>query len=369
MLTLWALPLTAQVDAVGRTERAAALIAEAGERFADLPRGADRLAALAEVVQGYEIGLVAQREVERDLARRAGVLRAEVERENARIARLLAGLQRAALAPAPLLMLHPQGPEGAARASQVMAGLVPRLQAEAEGVRTLMAELDALAREQARSAESLRDGLAGVEAARAELHAALDGRTLTPPPDPALVARLRADATSLQDFARMLARQGGGSGQDEGFADQRGRLPLPAPGRVVRAFGEAGGDGIVRPGIVLAVDGVRQVIAPAAGTLRYGGAFLDYGHIVVLEPENGWLMVIGGLDEVQRAAGEVLLAGEPVGTLTQTRSGPAGFGLEPQGETGTNRQRTIYVELRRNGVPVDPAPWFTMQPEQGLGSE
>lgn len=50
--------------------------------------------------------------------------------------------------------------------------------------------------------------------------------------------------------------------------------------------------------------------------------------------------------------------GEPVGTLTQTRDGVAGFGVEPAAESGPNQRQVIYVELRRDGVPVDPTPWF-----------
>ena len=148
------------------------------------------------------------------------------------------------------------------------------------------------------------------------------------------------------------------TGSPQRFEKARGTLPLPAPGHVLRAYGARDADGTVRPGIVLGVEGVRQVTAPWTASLRYTGPFLEYGQIAVLEPAEGWLMILAGLNDVQRQAGEVILAGEPVGTLTQSRGGVAGFGVEPATESGPNQRQVLYVELRHEGVPVDPAPWF-----------
>lgn len=360
---LLAAPAWAQGDPVRQTERAARLIETAAAELASAPRGERRLAVLGQVVQGYEMGLAAQRVADRDLALRAGVLSGEFERERDRLARLLGGLHRVSQAPGPLLMLHPSGPEGAARAAQMMAAIVPELQAEADGLRAMMIELDIVASEQARAETLMRDGLAGVQQARIALAEALEARTVPPAPDPGLVDRLRADSQNLQAFARVLSRQSDTAppGSRLIFEEARGTLPLPVPGEILRGFGARDANGTVRPGMVIGVDGLRQVTAPWTATLRYTGPFLDYGQIAVLEPAEGWLMVLAGLDEVQRQTGEVLLAGEPVGTLTQTRDGVAGFGVEPASVSGPNQRQVLYVELRRDGVPVDPAPWFAFE--------
>lgn len=350
----------AQTDAVQQTERAARLIGNAAEGLASAPRGERRLSVLGQVVQGYETGLAAQRAASRDLALRADVLSARMAQDRDRLARLLGGLHRVSRAPAPLLLLHPSGPEGAARAAQMMAAIVPYLQAEADELRAMMIELDIVATEQDRAEDLMRDGLVGVQQARIALRDALDARTVPPEPEPALVARLRADSQNLQAFARMLARESAAmtTGSPQRFEKARGTLPLPAPGHVLRAYGARDADGTVRPGIVLGVEGVRQVTAPWTASLRYTGPFLEYGQIAVLEPAEGWLMILAGLNDVQRQAGEVILAGEPVGTLTQSRGGVAGFGVEPATESGPNQRQVLYVELRHEGVPVDPAPWF-----------
>ncbi|SOH95194.1 Septal ring factor EnvC, activator of murein hydrolases AmiA and AmiB [Monaibacterium marinum] len=353
----------AQSDVVRQTERAARLIGDAAEGLASAPRGERRLSVLAQVVQGYELGLAARREADRDLALRASVMGAEMARERDRLARLLGGLHRVSRAPAPLLMLHPSGPEGAARAAQMMAAIVPQLQAEADALRAMMIELDIIAAEQSRAEGVMRDGLSGVQQARMALKTALDERTVPPNPDPALVQRLRADSQNLQAFARVLARQSltGETRAAETFEQARGTLTPPVPGSILRTYGARDADGTVRPGIVLSVqDGIHQVTAPWTATLRYTGPFLEYGQIAVLEPAEGWLMILAGLGEVQRQAGEVVLAGEPIGTLTQSGSGVAGFGVEPQAENGPNQQQVIYIELRHDGVPVDPTLWFEL---------
>ena len=352
--------LFAQGDAVLQAERAAELIGSAAEALEDAPQDGRRLAVLADVVQAYEMGLAAQREADRDLALRAGVLGEELARERARLARLIGGLHRVSRAPAPLLLLHPSGPEGATRAAQMMATIVPELQAEADALRAMMIELDIVSSERLRAETLMREGLAGVRTARIALRDALDARTVPPQLDPALVERLRADSQNLQAFARVLARQSASehAGRPDAFEGARGNLPMPVPGEVLRPFGARDADGTVRPGIVIGVEGVRQVVAPWTATLRYTGPFLEYGQIAVLEPAEGWLMILAGLDEVQRTVGEVVLAGEPVGTLTQMRAGVAGFGVEPLSVSGPNQRQVLYVELRRDGVPVDPAPWF-----------
>ena len=51
--------------------------------------------------------------------------------------------------------------------------------------------------------------------------------------------------------------------------------------------------------------------------------------------------MLAGLDRLDATAGSRVLAGEPVGILG----------------SGEGRA-SLYVELRRNGQPVDPRPWF-----------
>ena len=76
---------------------------------------------------------------------------------------------------------------------------------------------------------------------------------------------------------------------------------------------------------------------------------------MILEPQAGYLMVFAGLAEVYGAAGEVLPAGAPLGIMGgAAEAGMAGFRPD-EGEISSQR---LYVEVRRNGEPEDPAKWF-----------
>ena len=65
----------------------------------------------------------------------------------------------------------------------------------------------------------------------------------------------------------------------------RGHLPLPVKGQVIRGFGEKDAAGIARPGLVIATEPRALVTAPVAATIRYRGPLLDYGNVMILEPD------------------------------------------------------------------------------------
>lgn len=355
-----AAPILAQ-GALSQAERANTLLADATARLAQTREDETRLAALGQIVQAFELGLAAQREAERSLALRMDMVAATFEQDRRRMARVIAGLQRVGAAPVPLLLLHPDGPEGAVRAGQMMSRIVPDLEAEAEALRATMQEMQLLEGEQARAETRLREGLAGITAARAALRGALNGRDVPEVAvDDAMIDRLRADSESLSAFTAALGRQSTElrDAADGRFEEARGDIPLPVPGTLLHPYGSRDQNDAPRPGIVLQVEGLSQVVAPWAATVRYAGPFLDYEQIIVLEPQTGWLLVLAGLSDVQRVPGEVILQGEPLGLLTGSRRDDTGFLVEPAAQSAPNPIRTLYVELRRAGNPVDPAPWF-----------
>jgi septal ring factor EnvC (AmiA/AmiB activator) len=110
--------------------------------------------------------------------------------------------------------------------------------------------------------------------------------------------------------------------------------------------------------MVVAARPQALVTAPAAATIRYLGPLLDYGNVMILEPGDGYLLVLAGLGEVYGAVGEVVPAGSPVGLMGGREAGAAEFLVEEGDAAGGGRTETLYVELRRGAEPVDPAPWF-----------
>lgn len=354
-------------DPSALAQRAARMLQEAGTALSRAQGADDRVAALTATVRAYEEGLLALREGLRQAAIREGVLRRALDAKQDRIATLLATLQTIQRDSAPLLLLHPSGALEAARAAMTLADLTPGLRAEAAALRAQLDELRLLRLLQEDARTTLAQGLSGAQAARVALSEAVARREKLPPrfeDQPRTLAALLAGADTLDSFAAGLMRADSppGTGAPP-FATARGRLPLPADGRVLRRFNEADAAGVRRPGVVLAVAARSVVTNPWPATVRYRGALLDYGNVMILEPEAGFLLVLAGLAEVYGAIGEVLPAGAPVGLMGGDPPTSGEFLDAARQGGGVSRRETLYMELRQAETPMNPAEWFIMTEE------
>ena len=352
ILCLVATPLAAQ-DA-GEKARAAAEALEAASVLLDTADEAqDRVAALTDTVRAYEDGLTAMREGLRAATIRETELSRKLSAQEAEVARLLGALMAVGDRAAPRTMVHPGGPLDAARSGMLVAALTPGLAAQAAELRADLEEVTALRSLQQNAADTLQEGLSGVQAARTALSQAIADRTDLPrrfTEDPIRTELLIASTETLQGFASGLAK----IAEDETgpplppIADRKGSLPLPVRGVVLHGAGDRDAAGVSRPGAL--------VTPPAAATIRYAGPLLDYGLVVILEPQADLMFVLAGMDTVFGETGQVLAAGAPVGLM----GGPAGNNMSPSGEgAGGGRSETLYIEVREGDVPEDPLRWFT----------
>jgi septal ring factor EnvC (AmiA/AmiB activator) len=91
--------------------------------------------------------------------------------------------------------------------------------------------------------------------------------------------------------------------------------------------------------------------------------------VAILELAPDTLLVLAGLGQVWGEAGEILAEGAPLGLMggeTPTAEAILG-GAVPPGDANltapsaagsSERTETLYLEVRENGAPVDPATWF-----------
>jgi septal ring factor EnvC (AmiA/AmiB activator) len=286
------------------------------------------------------------------------------------VARLLGALQAMGEAPGPVLMLHPSGPLGTARAGMMVADVAPTLQAKAEALRgrlTALADLQAL---QAEAEATLAEGLASAQEARAELAAAASERGPLPRAfveDGVATALLMASTETLDAFAAGLGETVDRV-LDEAGAPPRaapsGALPLPVQGTILRRPGEADASGAARPGVAIAAPPRALVQVPVAATLRFRGPLLDYGTVAILEPSPGTLFVLAGLAQVFGETGEVLPAGAPLGLMGGEPEDAHAILSEtasPDGVAGaSDGSETLYLEVRDAQGPIDPATWFAL---------
>ena len=127
---------------------------------------------------------------------------------------------------------------------------------------------------------------------------------------------------------------------------------------MLRRAGEADAAGIKRPGLILATRPGAIVTSPTAATIRYTGPLLDFGNVVILEPQAETLFVLAGLDVVYGEAGQVIAAQTPIGLMGGAVP-KDDEELSPLREgTGPERSETLYMEVRTNNTPQDPQEWF-----------
>jgi septal ring factor EnvC (AmiA/AmiB activator) len=125
------------------------------------------------------------------------------------------------------------------------------------------------------------------------------------------------------------------------FTAAKGKLPLPARGTIAKRFSDSETGPFAR-GIVVETRQRAAVVAPHDGQVVYAGEFRGYGLVLILEHGEGYHFLLAGLSRIDCAAGQWVLAGEPVGVM---------------GSAGGDSQR-LYIELRRQGHPIDPLSWL-----------
>jgi len=128
-----------------------------------------------------------------------------------------------------------------------------------------------------------------------------------------------------------------GSGK---FVHAKGRLTRPVSGTKITEYGQTISKGVTSKGIVYKTRPKAQVTALFDGSVIFSGPFKGYGNIIIVEHGDGYLSLLAGLGNIDCDVGQMLLAGEPVGTMPDSDSAK------------------LYVEIRKNRHPINPSPWI-----------
>ena len=153
-----------------------------------------------------------------------------------------------------------------------------------------------------------------------------------------------AEARSLRELAQRVAARARAAprGADTAGAALPTTWLAPAEGQIARNFGASIAGGPPAQGVALQTRPRAQVVAPADGEVAYAGLFRGYGQVLILNLDNGYAVVLTGLDTLSARVGDNVRAGQPIGEMSASAT-PA-----PE----------LYVEVRRDGQPVDPARWL-----------
>ena len=244
-------------------------------------------------------------------------LSAEQARNMSQLARLLSVLEQLRRDPPPALLVNPRDARDAVRAAILVKAMTPELQAVAVGYAHQANEMMRQRRLAAVESEAL----------------------FTAQSEQADVAQTTGDEP-------LLRGPQGRSSSDAAISPPQS-LVSPAAGPVLRRYGEALTSGGHANGLTIAAPQGARVASPGAGTVQYVGPVKGWGVILILRLAGGYHLVLAGLDRTSVSVGQSVAAGEAVGWM-------------PDGRQSSGRQptRELYLEVREQGSPVDPARWL-----------
>jgi septal ring factor EnvC (AmiA/AmiB activator) len=135
------------------------------------------------------------------------------------------------------------------------------------------------------------------------------------------------------------------------FDPPHSALQMPVSGTIVRRFGASdvpgsagAATGTTGQGISVAAPGRAEAVAMFDGRVVYAGPFRNLGLVLIIRHGGLYHSLLAGLGRVDIKADQWVLAGEPVGAMPDAVDKASGGAL--------------YVELRRDGRPVDPQLWL-----------
>ncbi|MGZ5828321.1 MAG: murein hydrolase activator EnvC family protein [Xanthobacteraceae bacterium] len=317
-------------------------------------------------------------------------LRASLESRRDVIAEVLAALQRIGHRPPPAVMVRAEDALESVRMAMMLGAVLPDMRVAADA---LVADLSSLARVRqdiATERETLTTALAAQSDDRQRVTALIAERQRRQgevekslEAERQNAAQLARQADNLKDLIAKVeqgldpatrAARTAANAPDESkvnlaalkdpgrlnpavpFMSARGTLKYPVNGIKMREFGAPDGIGGAERGISIATRPGAQVTAPCDGWAVYAAPYRSYGQLLILNVGGGYHVLLAGMERTTVEVGQFVLTGEPVAVMG------SGAQVASTNVTGANvtgiGQPVLYIEFRKDGTPVDPAPWW-----------
>ena len=310
-------------------------------------------------------------------------IRKSLDGRRAVIGEVLAALQRIGRRPPPALIAKPEDALQAVRTAMVLGAVLPEMRQQVETLAGELTELVNVRKKIAAEREQLKTELASLDGERARMTALVDERQKQQAEREKVLEAERSRATDLarqvdnlkdliakleqgldpairdaRNAARSDSRPALSAYRDPGrltpafaFASLRGQVPIPVNGVKLKQFGAPDGSGGLEKGVSIATRAGAQVTAPADGWVVYAGQFRSYGQLLILNVGGGYHVLLAGMDKISVDLGQFVLTGEPVAMMGN------GSHIAAILATGSS-QPVLYIEFRKDGLPVDPGPWW-----------
>jgi septal ring factor EnvC (AmiA/AmiB activator) len=336
-------------------KKGAALSADAAKLAKQVAALQSELVRRAAAAQSAEAALSRIEASLADLKTRRAAKAAELAERRQALAASLAALLRLAATP-PAAALVSASPVDVARGSLLLSLVVPILQQRARALEDELRALAALRSQIEHRQATAHDLAAALDLDRRQIATLLAEKSKlqrrTAAEAAASQARSAALAAEAKDLRQLLDKLATAKppeaspelkpGNIRAFPNVPGGLVQPVAGRVQDLFGIPDSTGGTGKGIEIETRPDAAVVAPCDGQILFRGPFRSYGEILIIQHDGGYHSLLAGLARSDAAIGQWVLAGEPVGVMGQSKDG------NPK----------LYMELRRDGRPIDPAPWL-----------
>jgi len=310
-------------------------------------------------------------------------IRKSLDSRRSVIGEVLAALQRIGHRPPPALLASPEDALQSVRTAMVLGAVLPEMRHQMEALANDLSELLEVRKKINAERNQLKTEMASLGSEQTRMTALIEERQkqmgerekaldaeraragiLARQVDNLkdLIARLEQGldpaARETREAARSDSRPALSAFRDPGrlapavaFASLRGQVPIPVNGVKLKEFGGPDGNGGTEKGLSIATRAGAQVTAPADGWVVYAGPFRSYGQLLILNVGGGYHVLLAGMDRISVDLGQFVLTGEPVAVMGN------GSHIAAILTTGSS-QPVLYVEFRKDGVPVDPGPWW-----------
>lgn len=359
----------------------AALRREIDEIGADRRKLNETLIGTAARVRDVEAKVTQTEARLKPLDEREQAIRQSLESRRGVIGEVLAALQRIGRRPPPALVTSPEDALQSVRTAIVLGAVLPEMRQQVDALAHDLLALVTVRKEIADGRDKLKAQLADLETERDRMNGLVAERQKQQAEREKALADERARAADLAqkaadlkdliakleqslDTATRAAREGSrektplAALNDPGrlapavaFASLRGHIPIPVNGVKLKEFGDPDATGGSEKGVSIATRPGAQVTAPADGWVVYAGPFRSYGQLLILNVGGGYHLLLAGMDRISVDLGQFVLTGEPVAAMGN------GSQIAAVLATGSS-QPILYIELRKDGAPVDPGPWW-----------
>ena len=282
-------------------------------------------------------------------------MRARLESRKTQSMRVLATVQTLAFKPTEALLAQPMEPQDTLRSALLLRMAAPHLARSTESLRRELNRIASMTTAIRAQYAQIKTMAKRLDEKRRDMNILIEKKSKlqTAFASESDRARERADVLAKQasDLKDLLAKLEAESQRRVAMAQKqaapkgaflaaKGRLPYPVKGTIIKKYGDMIEAGVKIKGLLMATRANAQVISPYDGTVLFAGPFRGYGQLVIIEHGDGYHTLLAGLGRLDTSVGQSLLAGEPVGIMV------------------AKTKPTLYIELRKDGQPINPAGWL-----------